>query len=444
MKYHIAFSGVFDIANYGDHLFPDIFEIWMRAKGIDCQLDLYSPIECQQAFNKERHVYATRTLAQRHEQAPYDAFVVSGGALIQFRSVLQRMNGTDASFRDYPIFESWVIPSLVAQEKGVPLLWNCPGVPYDFCEEETRMVRALTDGVDFLAVRNEASAKTLEPCVSAGKRIAVAPDPAFLLPRYYGEEGLRAARRALGLPEKYIVFHTHRLIPKTMLDQVIETLRRLSEAGENIVLLPLAYTHADEEIGKEIATLLEGQKVTLISEKLNLEQMIAVLSGCRIYIGVSFHGAITSFAYGKKVLAFDFFQYRKTKAVFETMGEEEYYLTDADLLCEKAFKLLREPSRPSDRLRSIQKKIDSMYEAMLACLQSPGKKEKTPMLYAYVSLLHDSYSKRKDAYCQQVQKTEQAAKMLKSYNESLGSYVNSLHKYQKSLTGFVEYLDHCN
>jgi len=49
-KIKIAFTGVFDIDNFGDHLFPIIFENSLRKRKIDVELFLFSPYESTQGF----------------------------------------------------------------------------------------------------------------------------------------------------------------------------------------------------------------------------------------------------------------------------------------------------------------------------------------------------------------------------------------------------------
>ena len=44
-KIKIAFTGVFDIDNFGDHLFPIIFENSLRKRKIDVELFLFSPYD---------------------------------------------------------------------------------------------------------------------------------------------------------------------------------------------------------------------------------------------------------------------------------------------------------------------------------------------------------------------------------------------------------------
>lgn len=231
LQYRVAFSGAFDIANYGDHLFPYIFKKWMLEHGIECQVDLFSPTEAQSSFQNNATIYATKSIQQKHEKRQYDAIVVSGGALIHFRSIFQKMNAENDDFQAYPIFETWVIPSLAAGQCGVPLLWNCPGVPYDFSVVEAKLTKELLRKVDFIAVRNEESAQALNIGLPEGKHVLVSPDPAFLLPRYYPMQKMMQRLKRFNLSEKYIVCHTHRFIPEETFDQLLETLLDLYERG---------------------------------------------------------------------------------------------------------------------------------------------------------------------------------------------------------------------
>ena len=51
----------------------------------------------------------------------------------------------------------------------------------------------------------------------------------------------------------------------------------------------------------------------LPSEQLTMEEIVSYLAFCDLYIGVSFHGAITAFCYGNPVVGFDFVHNKKTR-----------------------------------------------------------------------------------------------------------------------------------
>lgn len=61
-KIKIAFTGVFDIDNFGDHLFPIIFENSLRKRKIDVELFLFSPYESTQGFGIAKKVYSIREM----------------------------------------------------------------------------------------------------------------------------------------------------------------------------------------------------------------------------------------------------------------------------------------------------------------------------------------------------------------------------------------------
>lgn len=392
-KYVIAFSGVFNIANYGDHLFPIIYKKWMEINGIDCEIDLFSSIECSNAFFSDIHVYSEICLGEMVLKKKYDYIIVSGGALIHFKAIDQKMNDYDNSFYKYPIYESWIIPSIVGAVNGIPVLWNAPGVPYDFDESEKKLFNYLIKLVDFIAVRNVESKKSILTSLGCeDKPIVVSPDPAFLVSRFFANEKLEIIRERLKIEKKYIVFHTHRLIPKEILDKTINILQKLADSkGYRICLLPLAYTHADNEICEKIMDMTQNDSFFTFSNKLSLEDMIAVLAGCEMYIGTSFHGAITAYSYGKRVIALDFFKYRKTCSLFHTMGMDEYYLTDTKLLDEKIQKILKNPYDNSEKMKSIQNQIDTMYTNMLNMHQNLTKKENPCAWIEYISILQLEY-----------------------------------------------------
>ena len=59
-KYKIAFSGTYDIDNFGDHLFPIIFKYFLRKKNIDFEADLYSPFETIEGFGLNNKIHSLK------------------------------------------------------------------------------------------------------------------------------------------------------------------------------------------------------------------------------------------------------------------------------------------------------------------------------------------------------------------------------------------------
>lgn len=70
----------------------------------------------------------------------------------------------------------------------------------------------------------------------------------------------------------------------------------------------------------------------LPSEQLTMEEIVSYLAFCDLYIGVSFHGAITAFCYGNPVVGFDFVHNKKTRDLYDQLGLSEQYVSDESML----------------------------------------------------------------------------------------------------------------
>ncbi len=91
-KIKIAFTGVFDIDNFGDHLFPIIFENSLRKRKIDVELFLFSPYESTQGFGIAKKVYSIREMEKLHKINKFDAIVVGGGGRLFIFIPLNKKN----------------------------------------------------------------------------------------------------------------------------------------------------------------------------------------------------------------------------------------------------------------------------------------------------------------------------------------------------------------
>lgn len=421
--YHIAFCGVFDLINYGDHLFPSIF----KSKTTDLSLDLvlFSVTAADCTFSGPYTVHALKNLESMHVANPFDAIIVGGGALIHFHTIHQKLGLSNETFQEYPIFETWIIPSIVSRTYGIPLLWDCPGVPYDFEPALSADVKRLTDTVDYIAVRNEASRQSLLACGIASERVRVFPDSAFILPQVYPKPMLaEIARKLLGSQEPYVVFHCHKNIPEPMLLKSIETLCSLEAQHYKVVLLPLAYTHADEQCLQHVNQLCANHHFHIPNQTLNMVEMMALLANCHLYIGVSFHGAITAFTYGAKTIAIDFFGYRKTKAVYAQMERSQYYLTDADALQQTVDLCLADDTDQASCRAKLSLAVNEHFIGMRHLLTDLKSKPKGQGMLCDISNLYTTL----DGLIGSINQSSRENSWLKEHSAILENYVNSLEE----------------
>ena len=120
-KSRIAFTGVFDIANFGDHLFPLVFENEMEKRNLDFQIFLFSPFSGKEDFDIGRDVFSLSDMEKMHLQDPFDAIIVGGGEVVHFLQSDEKLQIGDTAFQPYPISQVWIIASLVALKYNILL-----------------------------------------------------------------------------------------------------------------------------------------------------------------------------------------------------------------------------------------------------------------------------------------------------------------------------------
>lgn len=317
-KYRVAFTGVFDIDNFGDHLFPIIFEKNLK----NIEVFLFSPFESVQGFGLNKKVYPLCDLDKYCKEYQFDAIVVGGGEIIHLFS-FQHKNHKNEMI-DYPIYETWIIPSIIGQKNNISVIWNNPGCPFEFSGYQKVIADKILKNVSYLSVRNKFSYDVLKEFNS---NAILSVDTAFDLPHIFPKNKLNRP-----INEKYVVFHCNKHIGEAYYQEVLHELKKLSK-DYKIVLIQLAVTNDDLEVLRRIKD--EGNdNFILLSDKMDIKEIVEYFAYTDLYIGVSFHGAIAAFSYGNKVIGYDFFRNKKTKDLFELMGVLDFYIEDTGKLGE--------------------------------------------------------------------------------------------------------------
>ena len=79
-KYRIAQVGSFDVENYGDLLFADVFEKNIRKYADVEEIVLFAPKKCKMPFSDgQRVVNSVTELEEKNQEKPFDAIVVGAG-----------------------------------------------------------------------------------------------------------------------------------------------------------------------------------------------------------------------------------------------------------------------------------------------------------------------------------------------------------------------------
>ncbi len=331
MKYNIAISGTFNVENYGDLMFPVIFKKAMEKRNLDFELFLFSPERsCKKALDETTTVYAISEIDKIHNEHPINAVIVGGGALVHYNKILVKFP-QETQIVGYDIGESWYYPIEFAVRNNVPLLFNLPQIPFPFSESLKAATRAAFDCCDYISFRDDISKQyLLDIYENNPPQIDVYPDSVCCISDLIPLEELEKLKHdVLSFDDKYAVIQFNPQKPQADDQYLIEIINKLRTQGLKVVLLPIGYTHNDDFVLEQFNTE-NNLDCELITQKLNIMETAAVLSGCEIYIGSSFHGAITAIAYGKKAISYNYiFPKNKNQEIFKMYGVSDFVVDNA-------------------------------------------------------------------------------------------------------------------
>lgn len=384
----IAIIGPFDIENYGDHLLKEVLEYHIQQQFGEVQLEVFTVQGGQLGFRQRpAETYPIDSLEAMHKQNPYDTLIVAGGSVIHYKTLLQNLRGEAIV---YPIWKLWAQASRVASKYGVRLLWNSPEAPHNFDGWETLTTSPLLAPVDYISVRNQSSYRALAPY--SHENPVLTPDSAWALRTVYtDEELLRSLPSELKGAESLVLFHCNQRLDEADIPRIITLLTSLKQKGHTVILLPLAYTNNEQALLKKLNEQ-SGNSFIFIDRTLPLVETIALFSRAVLYIGLSFHGAITASVFGSEVVAFDYEKRRKTKELYDLMEKSAHYTTDSTTLESVIEQLISSPLKKSEGsalVRGLQQQVSQHFSHLTSTLQKPHYTEPVDIDSIYAVAEHE-------------------------------------------------------
>lgn len=295
-KWEIGICGTFDVANYGDLLFPLIAESELT--------DRLGPVTLR------RFSYNTRTppdwpfevtsmTALPRMIHRLDGLLIGGGLLIRFDKQVAPGYVPPTPEIHHPT-GYWLTPALIALEHDVPVVWNAPGTDGRIIPAWANplMEKVLTLS-RYVSVRDETSRAALVPLSDAS--VSVVPDTAFGLGPLLNLEGAPSAEfmrlsEALGLDHPYIVIQS-----KPGLEGFIRLLKNHSARFRHFrfLTLPIGPVLGDrhDAIDAELPGIVRlpyWPSPLAIAELIGRSQAV---------VGQSYHLCITALASGVPVFA---------------------------------------------------------------------------------------------------------------------------------------------
>ncbi|MDR6950844.1 polysaccharide pyruvyl transferase WcaK-like protein [Ancylobacter sp. 3268] len=293
----VALCGTFDVANFGDLMFPIVAAARLEPFGWSVL-----PVSPTNGATSFADALPTRSMSELlcGECRP-DAVMIGGGEIIHAwrGDFLREYQVGDLGELAY--MSLWYGASLAASVADVPLAWNTPGVPAPF--ERPLRREALDPAVaaaDYVSVRDATSRIFLGRAHAA----TVVPDTVAGIASVWPKPGLEPAFRALvqreGIVADARLMAVH-LRPERIEPGMIPELgARLSDFarahGVTPALVAIGPSLNDGEGARALAASLTVDHLVLDAPQ-SLREVAALLAHAALYVGNSMHGYVTAAAY---------------------------------------------------------------------------------------------------------------------------------------------------
>jgi len=369
----IAVIGPVIIENYGDHIIKEVLVRHIHDSLPKAKIDIFAVYDGVAGFNHQQKIFSISSLEKRHKRHRYDALILTGGSVIHFETLMQKVRGKQEA---HPMWMLWTEASRVAAKYGIKLLWNSPEAPIEFEGWEVPIVRKFISTVDFLSVRDPESRRSLESIQKSP--VLLNPDSGWSLRDVYTDDVVKQSSPPEISPiNRLAVFHCNQRLAEKDVPKIIETLTKLKKNGFTVLLQPLAYTNSEEDTLRKLNES-SGGNFLFIDRKLSINEIVAVFAHCTLYVGLSFHGAITTACYGGEVIAYDYEERRKTKDLYRIMGRAKNYTTTTDALETAVDDYLKHGKRFFDsyqkNVSKLQQQSHAYFDTFIAELMSHRKK----------------------------------------------------------------------
>lgn len=299
----IWISGVFDIRNYGDALFPLLARHRLEPHGYDVRTVTPAGGACGWAECGP----CTPAAALLSGDLPLHGLLIGGGNIvyggISARALLRSApSGAAADAADWGAPAIWLAPMLAAALHDVPVVWNAPGTPYPLTDRWRDLAHAAFRASSHVALRDPAS------LTLAGDPpdVSVVPDTAAALAAMWPLATLAPAFRSLlarkaAPPEaRFMAVHLRdRSLSPDTLPALAAWLDAQSRASGLVpILVSIGPDLGDSEALAELSRALTAPHL-LLDDPLGPREIAAAIAHSDLYLGASLHGYVTAAAYGR-------------------------------------------------------------------------------------------------------------------------------------------------
>jgi polysaccharide pyruvyl transferase WcaK-like protein len=321
----VAITGTFDVANYGDLLFPLIADYRLGAKGL--KIVPVSPTTGTTVFADAVQPVGIGSLISGVEAV--DAILIGGGYIIHQLLLDVLREYRESGVGDWGVPALWLGATMAGALQDIPIAWNAPGVPLPFSTRmRDGMVATALRAADYVAVRDRGSAQLLGS--HDGTTVEVVPDTALDLAGLWPPATLTATFHELlrrkstpGDRQSFAVHFRARSLGETPLATLggwIDEFARVHDLRP--ILIAIGPSLGDDADARDLSAHVATPHI-LLDDPRSLTEIAAAIESSRLYLGASFHGYVTAACYGKPGALVARPAHKKFSGLLEQIGRKQ-------------------------------------------------------------------------------------------------------------------------
>lgn len=371
----VVHVGAFDLASYGDLLFPLVSAAELGRR-CDAVLRPFGPFGTPPIDDRLAVWALPRWSDTSSEQVARlgDLVLVGGGEIgVEDGRIYAPFYGV--SVEDAAGTDRWLLEGPSAP--GVPKVWHCAGVPGH--PTDVKRWRAALEDYALVAVRDEQSAAILRDVIDFD-RVRVVPDTALLLSRLASADTLAATVTSLRSHGRvpvgpYAAVQGNGTMVPFAPDHAAAVHAALP-ADWGIVAFCASPCHLDQQYAEAFAAACP-RRVRLLGVEATVDAVMATLAAAGLVVSVSLHAAITAVAFDRPSVTLDPFGQRKLGAFLELADRADRHCTDIAALPEliDAARTTRVDPAPRQRL---QAQVDDYFDELATLATVAARRHDTP------------------------------------------------------------------
>lgn len=300
----VGLIGTFDVENFGDCMFPELYTHLLNEHFGEVDVTLYSPLSTAARILSFEDVEALPDSedSKALEVFDVDNLILIGGETIGYGHSPGTFNFPRQTLSAY--LRLWLSPILAVNDNDLrPSFFAAQSVgAVKMSSEVNRIVARCLSSADRIRFRDNFSADWIK---TEERKFQVDIDPMFLLDELCSERGW-TARAQKYLPtgfelNNYLAAQVSIGYGENDLEAWVRAVADISRQNNTpVLLLPICHFLEDERLLEKLADMLQSEGITthLVRGLLNVKDTAALIGMSQGYIGSSLHGAVTAVSFG--------------------------------------------------------------------------------------------------------------------------------------------------